>query len=45
MLGAGLYDSVIMDATELRRLDLSEDLIMVDDAARTRLCADILKVG
>ncbi|KAK9852315.1 hypothetical protein WJX84_008608 [Apatococcus fuscideae] len=43
--GAGLYDSITMDPTELRKVDYSSDRLLQDEAFRKDLMTRIAKAG
>lgn len=43
--GAGLYDSITVDPTVLKRVDYNEDPIIKDEAYRVRIMSAICKVG
>ncbi|KAK9816496.1 hypothetical protein WJX72_001009 [[Myrmecia] bisecta] len=43
--GAGLYDSITMDTTELKKVDYGEDRLLKDEAFRRDLLSRVAKAG
>lgn len=43
--GAGLYDSITMDATQTRKVDYGADRLLTDEGFRTGLLSSIARVG